>query len=241
MRVLRGLASAAAEGSASLSWNGRSSTRRGRLLAQWDRAGALRLAGAAPGRAEDDRDRVEGDLISELASGRPWSGCVRRSPRSSRTSGTCGPRACCWRGHRRERARLRARRFPRPPDRRRRYPVGGLAFADRVRVGQTVPLHVRDWVRPPTTCARRCAARRGLGPSAAAGALLFTCNGRGAHMFAEPDHDALALDQAFGAPAGGFFCAARSDRRQPQLPPRLHRHDGPVPRDWLCLIGTRLS
>jgi small ligand-binding sensory domain FIST len=26
-------------------------------------------------------------------------------------------------------------------------------------------------------------------------------------MFAEPDHDATALDEAFRAPAGGFFCA----------------------------------
>jgi small ligand-binding sensory domain FIST len=44
-------------------------------------------------------------------------------------------------------------------------------------------------------------------PSAPAGALLFTCNGRGSHMFGHPDHDASALDRAFGVPAAGFFCA----------------------------------
>jgi small ligand-binding sensory domain FIST len=41
-----------------------------------------------------------------------------------------------------------------------------------------------------------------------AGALLFTCNGRGTHMFGTADHDAAAVDEAFhGAPAAGFFCA----------------------------------
>ena len=44
-------------------------------------------------------------------------------------------------------------------------------------------------------------------PGAPAGALLFTCNGRGSHMFETPDHDALALEDALDAPAGGFFCA----------------------------------
>jgi small ligand-binding sensory domain FIST len=41
----------------------------------------------------------------------------------------------------------------------------------------------------------------------AAGALLFTCNGRGRHMFEVPDHDAGAVQDVLGAPAGGFFCA----------------------------------
>src|SRR5437764_1443348 len=41
-----------------------------------------------------------------------------------------------------------------------------------------------------------------------AGALLFTCNGRGSHMFGAPDHDARAVSDAFaGAPTAGFFCA----------------------------------
>ena len=44
-----------------------------------------------------------------------------------------------------------------------------------------------------------------LGP--AAGALLFTCNGRGAHMFDVPDHDATTIGDMLDAPVGGFFCA----------------------------------
>ena len=46
-----------------------------------------------------------------------------------------------------------------------------------------------------------------LGSTRPAGALLFTCNGRGAHMFQVPDHDASAIEDALGVPAGGFFCA----------------------------------
>jgi small ligand-binding sensory domain FIST len=85
---------------------------------------------------------------------------------------------------------------------------GALAFADRVRVGQTVRLHVRDASSAADDLDKALAARvEALGPEGAAGALLFTCNGRGAHMFSEPDHDATALERAFGAPTGGFFCA----------------------------------
>src|SRR5215208_2568496 len=47
----------------------------------------------------------------------------------------------------------------------------------------------------------------GLAGETAAGALLFTCNGRGTHMFSEPDHDARAVSDAVGSSAlAGFFC-----------------------------------
>ncbi|MBL8860950.1 MAG: FIST C-terminal domain-containing protein [Planctomycetes bacterium] len=41
------------------------------------------------------------------------------------------------------------------------------------------------------------------------GALLFTCNGRGARMFGRPDHDVGCVLSAFGAPipVAGFFAA----------------------------------
>jgi small ligand-binding sensory domain FIST len=39
------------------------------------------------------------------------------------------------------------------------------------------------------------------------GVLLFTCNGRGAHMFGEPDHDARLVTERVGTDAvAGFFC-----------------------------------
>ena len=86
--------------------------------------------------------------------------------------------------------------------------------------------------RPRTRiCARRCGRSRAhSGPRAPAGALLFTCNGRGSHMFEVPDHDASALEDALGAPAGGFFCAGEiGPVGGPQLPARLHRDDRRLP------------
>ncbi len=83
-----------------------------------------------------------------------------------------------------------------------------LAIGERVRVGQTVRMHVRDGATADEDL--RDALRAGsaaLGSAGAAGALLFTCNGRGSHMFDLPDHDVSALEDALGAPAGGFFCA----------------------------------
>jgi len=39
-----------------------------------------------------------------------------------------------------------------------------------------------------------------------AGALLFTCNGRGTRLFGEPDHDAAAVSDMLGdVPLAGFF------------------------------------
>jgi len=39
-------------------------------------------------------------------------------------------------------------------------------------------------------------------------ALLFTCNGRGRHLFGAPDHDSGVLDQLLGPlPVAGAFCA----------------------------------
>ncbi len=85
---------------------------------------------------------------------------------------------------------------------------GSLALGDRVRVGQTVRMHVRDGATADVDLREALRTQSGaLGPEGAAGALMFTCNGRGSHMFDLPDHDASALEDALGAPAAGFFCA----------------------------------
>ena len=50
--------------------------------------------------------------------------------------------------------------------------------------------------------------RRALGDDAPAGALMFTCNGRGRGMFGLPDHDAGAVAGTLGdIPTAGFFAA----------------------------------
>ncbi len=85
---------------------------------------------------------------------------------------------------------------------------GSVSVGEHVRVGQVVRLHVRD-ARSADADLRRVLDRELsalVGPPA--GALVFTCNGRGRGMFGRPDHDAAALDDALGgAPAAGFFCA----------------------------------
>jgi small ligand-binding sensory domain FIST len=84
---------------------------------------------------------------------------------------------------------------------------GAITVGERIRVGQTVRLQVRDAASADEDLV--AAVERGIrelgGPPT--GALLFTCNGRGSHMFSTPDHDAQVLDGATGAPVAGFFCA----------------------------------
>jgi len=84
---------------------------------------------------------------------------------------------------------------------------GAITVGERIRVGQAVRLQVRDADSADEDLTE--AVARGLaelgGPPA--GSLLFTCNGRGSHMFDVADHDARLLDDATGAPAAGFFCA----------------------------------
>jgi small ligand-binding sensory domain FIST len=85
---------------------------------------------------------------------------------------------------------------------------GAIAIGEPVRVGQTVRLQVRDAASADEDLREALRAQaQALGADGAAGALLFTCNGRGSHMFEVPDHDASALEDALGAPSAGFFCA----------------------------------
>jgi small ligand-binding sensory domain FIST len=86
--------------------------------------------------------------------------------------------------------------------------AGTIALGERVRVGQTVRMHVRDGASADEDLRQALRAQaEALGVEGAAGALLFTCNGRGSHMFEIPDHDATAVEDTLGVPAGGFFCA----------------------------------
>ena len=85
---------------------------------------------------------------------------------------------------------------------------GSLAIGERVRVGQTVRMQIRDGVSADEDLRDALQAQtEALGAARPAGVLLFTCNGRGSHMFEVPDHDAAAIEETLGAPAGGFFCA----------------------------------
>ncbi|MSR47262.1 MAG: hypothetical protein EXS13_09380 [Planctomycetes bacterium] len=83
---------------------------------------------------------------------------------------------------------------------------GFLHLGDLARRGRTVRFHVRDAASADEDLRHLLdGAKAGGAPG---GALLFTCNGRGARFFHSPDHDAGALQQHAGPlPAAGFFCA----------------------------------
>ena len=86
---------------------------------------------------------------------------------------------------------------------------GAVAIGAGVQPGQIVRLHARD-ARSADEDLRRALALRmtALSGRPPAGALLFSCNGRGREMFGIPDHDARAVqDDLGGIPAAGFFAA----------------------------------
>ena len=85
---------------------------------------------------------------------------------------------------------------------------GAVTVGEHVRVGHVVRLHVRDGRSADADLRRVLDRELNALTAPPAGALVFTCNGRGRGMFGQPDHDAAALEEAFGgAPAAGFFCA----------------------------------
>ena len=87
--------------------------------------------------------------------------------------------------------------------------TGQVAVGTDVRPGQVVRLHARDAASADRDLREALTARmEALGGRAPAGALLISCNGRGAGMFGHAHHDAAALDYELGgAPAAGFFAA----------------------------------
>ena len=87
--------------------------------------------------------------------------------------------------------------------------AGTVAVGAPIEAGTVVRMHARD-ARSADRDLRDALGLRveALGGATPAGALVFTCNGRGRAMFGVPDHDALALDEVLaGAPAAGFFAA----------------------------------
>jgi len=86
---------------------------------------------------------------------------------------------------------------------------GAVAVGGEVQVGQTVQFHVRDAASADEDLRRALERERAvLDGRSPAGALLFTCNGRGSRMFDEPDHDAGLIAATLGdIPLAGFFCA----------------------------------
>jgi small ligand-binding sensory domain FIST len=82
---------------------------------------------------------------------------------------------------------------------------GALALGDTVRLGQTLRFFVRDAASADADLRRALESLPGR--ARPAGALLFTCNGRGTNLFPEPHHDAHVVTEMLGTDAvAGFFC-----------------------------------
>ena len=80
--------------------------------------------------------------------------------------------------------------------------TGALAVGDSLEVGTTVQFQVRDAASADEDL------RELMADASAASALVFTCNGRGTHLFGGPDHDAAVVHEALEkAPVAGMFCA----------------------------------
>ncbi len=85
--------------------------------------------------------------------------------------------------------------------------TGAVAVGDVVAVGTTAQYLVRDAATADEDLRALLTGRR------AAGALVFTCNGRGARFFTEADHDATVVAEMLDDPAtAGFFAAGEYGR-----------------------------
>ena len=83
-----------------------------------------------------------------------------------------------------------------------------IEVADLLRRGQTVQFLVRDATSASEDLAHLMNSQGGGASSGdPAGALLFSCNGRGTRMFEGPDHDVSAVRSGLDAavPVAGFF------------------------------------
>ena len=84
---------------------------------------------------------------------------------------------------------------------------GAIAVGDVIGPREKIRLHVRD-ARAALDDLHMLLSPQAF-DSAASGALLFACNGRGRALFGEPDRDIRSLQEALHAqtPCAGMFCA----------------------------------
>ena len=81
---------------------------------------------------------------------------------------------------------------------------GAISVAVEVQPWQVVQFHLRD----ERTAAEDLKTQLAAVPQTPDAALMFTCTGRGLHLYGRPDHDTDLVRQRFGnLPIGGLFCA----------------------------------
>jgi small ligand-binding sensory domain FIST len=84
--------------------------------------------------------------------------------------------------------------------------TGALVIGAELHPMQVVQFLLRD-ARTAEEDLARLLDRSSARVSPPSGALLFSCLGRGAHLFGRPDHDTDLFREKVGpVPLGGFFC-----------------------------------
>jgi small ligand-binding sensory domain FIST len=84
--------------------------------------------------------------------------------------------------------------------------TGAIAVGDVIRNGERVQFHLRDARTAREDLEMMLTPHALFG--APSGAFLFSCNGRGTHLYSEPDGDVSAVNSFFhGIDLAGFFCA----------------------------------
>jgi small ligand-binding sensory domain FIST len=84
--------------------------------------------------------------------------------------------------------------------------TGAIAIGDMIKNGERVQFHLRD-ARTAREDLEMMLTPHALFGSPS-GAFLFSCNGRGTHLYDEPDGDISAINSFFrGIDLAGFFCA----------------------------------
>jgi small ligand-binding sensory domain FIST len=84
--------------------------------------------------------------------------------------------------------------------------TGAVVINDHIRVGQTVQFHIRDADTADQDLHELLQLDLNTHQKRPAGALLFSCNGRGSRLFSQPHHDARAVRAEAGEiPLAGFF------------------------------------
>jgi len=85
---------------------------------------------------------------------------------------------------------------------------GAIGVAAELYLNQVVQFHLRDAETSAVDLDRVLAhTRDSYRPAPPAGAMLFSCTGRGEGLYGQPGHDSSVFHQRLGGvPLGGFFC-----------------------------------
>jgi small ligand-binding sensory domain FIST len=84
----------------------------------------------------------------------------------------------------------------------------GLAVTDYLRAGQTIQFHVRDAATADQDMRSILEGKLKKMEHPPQGGLMFNCNGRGTHLFPEPNHDISLINELIpDCPVAGCFAA----------------------------------